>query len=387
MNFLHLEKMPEHCNEIIAKSILRKHKRIDSWFITHYGMNLYRGCSHNCAYCDGRAEKYYAPEKFGSSVEVKINASEILARELDPKRKRIPFKKSFMVLGGGVSDSYQSPEKDYMITRDVLKLLRHYDFPVFILTKSTLVERDIDLIGEINRKNGALVCFSFSSVDEKISAVFEPGVPSPRKRLDTIKKLRDSGISTGMFLMPVIPFVTDTPELLESAVEAARDNGIEFIIFGGMTLKDGRQKNHFLKVLHDYDRTLLTYYANLYRGDKWGNADPEYYVSLNELFYKIARRYKMPLRIPPKFYKNLLSLNDLAIVITDHIDYLQRMRGFQSPFGMASWGLGKLDQPLEEMKYKLSSIKGIGSNARKVVSEIIEKRSSRFYEDLLFYKR
>ena len=86
-------------------------------------------------------------------------------------------------------------------------------------TKSTLVERDIDLIGEINRKNGALVCFSFSSVDEKISAVFEPGVPSPRKRLDTIKKLRDSGISTGMFLMPVIPFVTDTPELLESAVK------------------------------------------------------------------------------------------------------------------------------------------------------------------------
>ena len=79
-------------SEVEAKSILRKHKRIDSWFISHYGMNLYRGCLHNCAYCDGRAEKYYVEGEFGKDVVVKTNALEVLNRELDPKRKRIPLK-------------------------------------------------------------------------------------------------------------------------------------------------------------------------------------------------------------------------------------------------------------------------------------------------------
>jgi len=93
--------------EIEAKSILRKHKKIDSWFISHYGMNLYRGCSHNCAYCDGRSEGYYVDGEFGEDVTAKVNAIEVLRRELDPKRKRIPLKRSFIMVGGGVGDSYQ----------------------------------------------------------------------------------------------------------------------------------------------------------------------------------------------------------------------------------------------------------------------------------------
>lgn len=88
--------------EICAKSILRKHEKIESWFMTHYGMNLYRGCIHNCVYCDGRYEKYYVEGEFGRDVAVKINAIELLAKELDPARKRKPMPKSFMMLGGGV---------------------------------------------------------------------------------------------------------------------------------------------------------------------------------------------------------------------------------------------------------------------------------------------
>ena len=93
--------------EIEAKSILRKHKKIDSWFISHYGMNVYRGCSHNCVYCDGRSEGYYVDGEFGEDVTAKVNAIEVLRRELDPKRKRTPFKRSFIMVGGGVGDSYQ----------------------------------------------------------------------------------------------------------------------------------------------------------------------------------------------------------------------------------------------------------------------------------------
>ena len=172
--------------EVKVKSILRKHKKIESWFISHYGMNLYRGCTHNCVYCDGRAEGYYVDGEFGQDVVVKVNAIDILQRELSPKRKRTPFKRSFIMVGGGVGDSYQPIEKEYQLTRKALQLINQYNFPVHMLTKSTLIKRDIDILKKINEKNRVIISFSFSSVDDKISAVFEPGVPSPTERLKTL---------------------------------------------------------------------------------------------------------------------------------------------------------------------------------------------------------
>ena len=100
--------------EVEAKSLLRKHKKIDSWFISRYGMNFYRGCQHACAYCDGQAEGYYVESDFTKEVEVKINAPELLRRELDPARKRKPLKKGFVILGGGISDSYQARSDRYV---------------------------------------------------------------------------------------------------------------------------------------------------------------------------------------------------------------------------------------------------------------------------------
>src|SRR5512136_710226 len=171
--------------EIEAKSILRKHKKIDSWFVSRYGMNLYRGCMHNCSYCDGRAEGYYVEGEFGSDVSVKINAIEVLRHELDPKRKRTPFKPGYILVGGGVGDSYQPIEEKYELTHKTLALLYEKKLPIHILTKSTLVKRDIDIIEKINETNKAIVSFSFSSTDEKISKIFEPNVPSPNQRLET----------------------------------------------------------------------------------------------------------------------------------------------------------------------------------------------------------
>ncbi|GAI64688.1 unnamed protein product [marine sediment metagenome] len=172
--------------EIEAKSVLRKYKKIDSWFLSRYGMNLYRGCTHNCIYCDGRAEGYYVDGEFGEDVTVKVNAIEILRREFDPKRKRTPFKQGFVMIGGGVGDSYQPIEKTYQLSRKVLELMGEYNFPIHILTKSTLIKRDIDILKKINRKSKTIVSLSFSSVDDKISAIFEPGVPLPSERLKTL---------------------------------------------------------------------------------------------------------------------------------------------------------------------------------------------------------
>ena len=243
--------------EIEAKSILRKYKKIDSWFISRYGMNLYRGCTHNCIYCDGRAEGYYVDGEFGQDVTAKVNAIEILRRELDPKRKRIPFKRSFVMIGGGVGDSYQPIEETYQLSRRALELIDEYDFPIHMLTKSTLIKRDIDILKKINKKNRAIVSFSFSSVNDEISAIFEPGVPPPSERLKTLTFFKNEGIACGMFLLPVIPFITDTPELMEETIRKASEVGLDFIIFGGMTLKEGRQKDYFFKTLKNIIQNLL----------------------------------------------------------------------------------------------------------------------------------
>ena len=370
-------------SEVEAKSILRKHKKIDSWFLSTYGMNLYRGCVHNCIYCDGRAEGYYVEGEFGEDVVVKRNAIEILKRELDPTRKRVPFKKGYILVGGGVCDTYQSAEKKYQLTRQTLELILKHNFPAHILTKSILVKRDINLIKKIHKQNRAIVSFSFSSVDDKISSIFEPGVPSPTKRIETLKILKDEGIPCGMFLMPVIPFVTDKPELMEQSVAKAKEIGLDFIIFGGMTLKQGRQKEHFINKLKKFNPKLVFDYDLIYTDNKWGQAKPEYYDSLNFLFGKISKKYNIPIRIPLRLFNGLLTENDHVIILLEHIDHHLKMKNSSSPYGFAAYSVSKLKQPLSTMRGNLSTIKGVGKTTEKVIIEILETGRSTLYEKLV----
>jgi len=369
--------------EIEAKSILRKHKKIDSWFISCYGMNLYRGCSHNCVYCDGRAEGYYVDGEFGRDVTVKVNAIEVLSRELNPKRKRVPFKRSFIMMGGGVGDSYQPIEKKYQLTQKALELMHEHNLPVSMLTKSTLIERDVDILKKINEQSRAIVSFSFSSVDNRISAVFEPGVPPPEERLKTISRFKDKGIACGMFLLPVIPFVTDTSELIEESIGKAKEAGVDFVIFGGMTLKDGRQKDYFFDALKGIHPELIAEYQNIYLGSQWGEATREYYSLISQRFNSIAKKYNMPRRIPLALFRDILEQDDLVVVILEHIDYLLKLEGKPSSFGYAAYSISQLKQPLSTMKGELQRIKGVSKSVEPVILEILEKGSSSYYQELL----
>ena len=372
--------------EIQAKTILRKMKKIESWFISYYGMNLYRGCTHNCVYCDGRADRYYVEGDFGKDVTVKTNAFEILQKELDPGRKRKPMKKAFMVLGGGVGDSYQPVEEKYRLARKTLELFRDYNLPVHVLTKSVLVERDLDILQEINAHSKAIVSCSFSSVDDEISAVFEPDVPPPSLRLEMLKKMKAAGLSIGMYFMPVIPFITDKPTLLEKAIKKAQDIGIDFIIFGGMTLKSGRQKQYFMNVLQDHYPQFLREYEFLYPDNSYGETVPQYYHSLNQLFFSIIKKYIIPVRIPPTIYSNFVSVDDKVIIILEHIDYLLKSIGKKSPYGYAAWSLSQLKGPLHDILWTLNSVKGVGAHTQKIVKEIIDTGRCDYYEQLLYNK-
>jgi DNA repair photolyase len=370
-------------SEIKAKTILRKHRKIDSWFVAQYGMNLYRGCSHNCVYCDGRAEGYYVNGEFGEDIVVKKNAIELLKRALDQKHKRKPLKRSFIMLGGGVGDSYQPAESKYELSRRALHTIHEHGFPVHILTKSTLVRRDVDIIRKINRQSRAIVSFSISSADDRLSAVFEPGVPSPSKRFETLSYFKREGIACGLFLLPVIPFISDTPAMIDAAVKQAKRVGVDFIIFGGMTLKQGRQKDYFIRVLSEHHPELLPEYDMLYQGHKYGEATGEYYRSISYIFDTVASKHKMAKRMPALFFNDILEENDLVMVILEQLDYLLRLKGARSPYGYAAHSISGLQQPISTIK-NMRSIKGVGKTTEGIIREILRTGSSAYYRKFLY---
>lgn len=360
-------------NEKEAKTILRKKKKIDSWFLTHYGLNLYRGCMHNCTYCDGRAEAYRVEGDFGNDIEIKTNAIQILEHELNPARKRKPMPKSFVMLGGGVTDSYQPIEKKYELARQTLELLIKYKYPVHILTKSSLVERDIDLLKIINQQTKALVSFSFSSASDNISKLFEPRASLPSERLATIRKLKRAGISAGMFIMPVIPFITDLPKIMGNTLQKGKEAGADFAIFGTMTLKPERQKQYFINHLIKYFPDLQSSYEIIYANNsQWGEPHADYNISAHQLFSQLATRHKIPKRIPPHIYRNIISKTDLVIVTLQHLDYILKFRNAKNPYGYAAYKISELPNPIETYsKRELNGINGIGTVTGRIIEEIV----------------
>ena len=373
-----------HVQEVKAKSILRTQKKIDSWFLSSYGMNLYRGCTHNCIYCDGRSEKYQVTGDFGSEVQVKINAPDLICNEISARIRRKTLKKGYIMIGGGVGDSYQPVEKKYQLTRKTLQYLLPFNLPIHILTKSNVVTRDIDILHQLKEQNKLIISFSFSSTNDYISSFLEPGVPLPSERLNTIQQLKKEGFSCGVILLPVIPFLTDTAQILTKTIDDFSKVGVDFIIFGGLTLKTGIQKTYFYTMLKEQFPDLLPPYHLIYKNNLNGNAVPSYQKSINESLTSIMKYYKIPLRIPPLFYKDILDENDRVIVILEHLDYLLQIQGKKTPYGYAAYQLSRISEPLKTKKYELRNIKGIGPVTERLIIEILETGSSQYYEQLLY---
>ncbi len=369
--------------EIQAKSLLRRQRKIDSWFISQYGMNLYRGCAHDCAYCDGRAEKYQVNGEFGTQVTVKINAIDLLNKELNLRRRQKIYNHGFIMVGGGVGDSYQPVEEQYQLTRKTLHFLSSINIPVHILTKSTLVERDIDILKSIEDHSKALISFSFSSTNDEISSIFEPGVPPPTKRLDTIKTLKKEGFTCGIYLLPVIPFVTDTAEALRQTIHDASNAGIDYLLFGGMTLKKGRQKTYFYDLLSKHYPDLISQYEQIFPDKPWGNASTAYYQSINQSYQAIMKQYPIPKCIPATLFNDYVTENDRVTIILEQIDYLLRLKGRRSPYGYAAYQISKQKENLSSIISDLQQIKGVGKVTEKIIREIIETKTAKYYEQLL----
>ena len=207
------------------------------------GMNIYRGCTHGCIYCDSRSKCYNMTHDF-EDIEVKSNALELLEKTLRSKRKKC------MIGTGAMCDPYMHIETKLKHTRKCLEMIDKYGFGLSIQTKSNRILRDLELLKSINRKSKCVVQMTLTTFDEHLCKIIEPLVSSTKERFETLEILRDNGIPTVVWICPILPFINDTEENLRGILDyciKARVYGI--ICFGmGVTLREGDREYFYSKL-------------------------------------------------------------------------------------------------------------------------------------------
>lgn len=201
------------------------------------GMNLYRGCSHGCIYCDSRSTCYQMNHDF-EDIEVKRNAIQLLEQALKHKRKRC------MIGTGSMTDPYIPLELEERSVRKALELIERYGFGFTVITKSDRILRDLDLLKRINDKTKCVVQMTLTTYDEDLCRKIEPGVCTTARRAETLKILHEAGIPTVVWLSPILPYINDTMENIQGILKLCIDAGVKGILCCGMglTLREGNRE-------------------------------------------------------------------------------------------------------------------------------------------------
>lgn len=281
--------MPKH---IEVKSILNKTKRRDPWFLDEYTINPYSACSFNCLYCYIRGSKYGSHMEH--SLAIKINAVELLKKQLALRARK---KQYGIIVLSSATDPYLKIEAEEKLTRSLLEVILEFRFPVHMITKSDLIIRDIDLLKEINKKailpddlkgrlkGGTIVSFSFSTLKDDVARIFEPGATPPSLRLKAMEVVRKSSLTTGVSLMPLLPYICDTTEQLELFFSTFRKIGVDYILPATLALYGTDKADSKILVL----RAVKKHYPDLLeKYEKFFNTSDEM-----PLYYQRAFRVKM----------------------------------------------------------------------------------------------
>ena len=279
---------------IIAKEILSKIQFDNShWFGTDYNMNLYKGCCHGCIYCDSRSNCYNIVEF--DKVKIKKDCLTILENQLKTKRK------TGVIQIGAMSDTYNPFERKYEITRNALKLIDKYGFGVAIATKSDLILRDLDILKKINEHSPVIIKLTITTFKDDLSKIIEPNVCPSSDRFKAIKILREARIYTGILMMPMLPFITDTNENIKNIVNFASKNNANFIYpMFGVTLRSN-QRFYYYEKLKEHFPNLLHKYENLYK-DKYVCNSPKH-KSLQSYFKYMCSEVGMTYRMDDIIYQ------------------------------------------------------------------------------------
>jgi len=242
---------------VYAKTIVQTMKGNYDWFGTTYNMNIYRGCNQGCIYCDSRSSCYQV--KNFDTIRVKENAPLIIERELSSKRKK-------GIIGlGSMSDPYNIFEKNLLFTRDSLKAINKHNFGVFIITKSDLVLRDIQIFKEINNHSVCNIAITITTAKDNLQARIERNTPTTSKRFDVVKELSKNGIYVGVMMMPILPFINDTVENIERIVELANQANAKYIYPSfGVTLRDNQRDYFFDRIGEELKNQYINTFGNAY---------------------------------------------------------------------------------------------------------------------------
>jgi len=273
--------------EITAKTLLSSAKQPDPWFGIKYTMNLYRGCQHQCIYCDSRSECYKI-ENF-ADILIKVNAIDLL-------RKELPRKRTIGTVGtGSMNDPYQPVEATRNLTGQALRVIAENKFPVHVITKSDLVLRDLDTLKQINQTYAA-VSFTITTADDTLGKKVEPGAPLVSQRLKAMQTLAANDILTGVTMMPILPFIEDTEDNIRAIVEQAHAHGAKYIIAAfGMTLRD-RQRAYYYDKLDRLFPGVRQKYERAF-GERY-SASANNARKLEQVFRELCERYNIATRMP-----------------------------------------------------------------------------------------
>ncbi len=205
-----------------------------------YGMNIYRGCSHGCIYCDSRSRCYQFTHDF-EDIEVKQNAPELLEKALRSKKQK------GMIGTGSMSDPYMQCEEQLGLTRKCLEIICRYGFGAAVQTKSDRIMRDIDLLDEINQTAKCVVQITLTTYDDRLCRIIEPNVCNTKRRIEVLEAMMKRDIPTIVWLTPILPFINDTEENIAAILEACARVKVKGIVCFdmGLTLREGNREYYY----------------------------------------------------------------------------------------------------------------------------------------------
>jgi len=227
-----------------------------------HGMNIYRGCSHGCIYCDSRSRCYQFTHPF-EDIEVKQNAPDLLEKALTSKRKKS------MIGTGAMSDPYMHCEEELRLTRKCLEIILRHGFGATIQTKSDRILQDLDLLDEINRKTKCVVQMTLTTYDDDLCSIVEPNVCNTRRRIEVLEEMQARGIPTVVWLSPILPFINDTEQNIRAIMNECVRVGVKGVIcFGmGLTLREGDREYYYAALDRHFPglkRKYIERYGNAY---------------------------------------------------------------------------------------------------------------------------
>lgn len=273
-----------------------------------HGMNIYRGCTHGCIYCDSRSLCYQFKHQF-EDIEVKQNAPELLERALKSKRSKC------MIGTGSMSDPYMHCEKDLRLTRKCLEIIHKYGFGLAIQTKSDMILDDIDLLDAINKDAKCVVQMTLTTYDDDLCSIIEPNVCNTKRRIEVLEEMQKRGIPTIVWITPILPFINDTEENITSILNECVRTGVKGIIcFGmGVTLREG-DREYFYSALEKNLPGLKYRYMSTY-GNAYDVQSPNS-AKLMRIMKRICKEHGI-MSDPDECFRYMNDLPDKQISIFD----------------------------------------------------------------------